>query len=214
MFNRFNFASSGKYYEFKIHSDISVLSHEIIERDYRQITSIDPGKKNFTIRIERRYSDRVVTGVFKRLNLTVENDESIESSLVFLSNELDEIKYDLYNSDFIFIEKQLPNNYTAVRIAQHALSYCMTKFKNNPRRTKIFEITPKLKNLVINPPKKTKAKEIKKLSVIRGEEYLEKGNDKFALEILIQNKKKQDDLCDTICQLEAMLIELNISDGL
>lgn len=199
--------SSSKYFEYKIHSN---EDKEV--RDYTQIISIDPAQKNFTIRIESRYPDKVFTVYFRRINLEV--DEIFESSLLALSNELDVIKEYILNCDFVFIEKQLPDNYKAVRICQHALTYLITILKNNDRRTRIFEVNSKTKNIILNPPKGTNAKEIKKLSIIKGKELLSRRKDEFALEVLQDNKKKQDDLCDTICQIEAMLVELNISDNL
>ncbi len=209
MYNRFK-STPGNYFEYKLHS----RTDEIVQRDYIQITSVDPAKKNFTIRIERRYSDRVVTGVFKRLDLTNSEDVSIENSLLRLSAELDNISKEINNSDFIFIEKQLPSNYIAVRICQHALSYFLFYLRDNRRLTRVFEVSPKIKNLVIKPPKGTKSKGLKKLSIIKGREILERRQDEKGLSILQENKKKQDDLCDTICQLESMLIELKISDNL
>lgn len=200
--------NKNKYFEYNIHTSNS----DVPDRDYTQIISIDPAKKNFTIRIEKRYSTCVVTHYFKRLDLSV--DGYIESSFDVLTNILNEIRDDILDSDLIFIEKQLPNNYLAVRIAQHALSYFLIVLKNNERRTRVFEVNSKTKNLVINPPKGTKAKEIKKLSVVKAKEILDKRQDEVALDILVKNKRKQDDLCDTICQIEAMLCELNISDNL
>lgn len=195
------------YYEYNPHSETQ-SKEEIPKRDYLQIISIDPAIGNYAIRIERRYSDIVETGFFEKFNFS---DPLVEKSTELLTLVLQRLEKHIINCDLVLVEKQMSINYKATRIAQNTLTEIRRMVKDNERRTRIFELSPKIKNLIL---KKKKGENHKALSVKRAREILEKRKDTTALSILNNNRKKQDDLCDTICQLEGMLIELKLEDGL
>lgn len=184
-------------------------------QDYRQIISIDPGRKNYAFRIERRYNDgRIVPIVFDKTQIelvTVNDTNSIVDTYKVLTAFLDKYKQFYDNCHFVIVERQLPHNYKAVRISQHTISYFSFVLFNKPLLASIIEIDPKLKGKMLEAPKGISESQLKSWSVEKARGMLEVRKDKFSLEVLDHFKSKQDDLCDTVCQIEAFMIYLNQS---
>ena len=187
-------------------------TREISERnwnsDYCQVVSIDPGTKNFALRIERRYtSGKVVPIVFDKASLNtscIRNGEvyceKYRSLSIFLNKYLE--FYDLCH--FIIIEKQLPQNSKATRLAQHTISYFSTILCDKPLLPSIIEVDAKLKGKMLGAPKGINSKQLKAWSVVEARRMLEEREDSFSIGVLNYFSKKQDDLCDTVCQAEAL----------
>jgi hypothetical protein len=182
--------------------------------DYYQVLSIDPARKNYALRIERRYlrsqqgqvvSGRIIPLAFEKVSIVMETDkETLNSEAFFrLTTFLDKYEH-LYAGTHIFvIERQLPQNYKATRIAQHTLTYFMLKLKDSPLRPLIVEVDPQLKGRQLGAPKGIGDKQLKDWAVQQALELLQYRSDSESLKLLQQIKKK-DDLADTICQIEAL----------
>jgi hypothetical protein len=168
-----------------------------------QIVSIDIGTKNYAIRVERRKNGIVECLIFDKVDVSSENVNVCE---VYqnVTDFLDGYTEILKSSKLILIEKQLKVNYKATRIMQHTLTYFALLLKHN--NAKIYEVDPKLKGKILGVPKGIKNKELKKWASSKARKILEERNEDFSLGVLNFFMKKQDDLADTICQIEAFLI--------
>jgi len=180
-------------------------------QDYYQILSIDPGKiKNFSYRIERRYHNgKIVPIVFDKNDfesITQEGETTINNSYQVLTEFLN--KYSKFYDDchFFIIEKQLPINYQAVRVSQHVISYFSIILYNKSLLPAIIEVDSRLKGKYLGAPKGIGDKQLKTWSIEKGRYLLTLRNDTFSLQVLDHFKNKQDDLCDTVCQIEALMV--------
>lgn len=181
------------------------------DQDYYEILSMDPGKvKNFAFRIERRYHNgKIIPIVFDKVDFaSFENEGTtlVNNTYQVLTNFLDKYKEFYDDCHFFIIERQLPKNYKAVRVSQHVISYFSFKMHNRPLLPAIVEIESRLKGKYLGAPTGINDKQLKTWSVVKGRELLTLRNDTFSLQVLDHFKNKQDDLCDTICQLEALMI--------
>lgn len=174
---------------------------------YHQIVSIDPGIKNYAIRIEKRVNETVTTIVMDKFS--IQTDSIICKTYQMLTDFLNKYKEFYDYCDLIIIEKQLPKNYKAVRISQHTITYFSIYLFNKPLLPMIIELDPKIKNKVLNIPKNIKSKQLKIWSVNKAKELLIQRNDYNGIKIL-NNFKKQDDLSDAICQIEAFFLYLKL----
>lgn len=177
---------------------------------YYQVVSIDPATKNYALRIERRYHNGWITPiVFDKVSIgsTIqEGDTTICNTYQVLTAFLS--KYEQFYDDchFIIIERQLPQNYKATRIAQHSISYFSLRLHNRPLLPSIVEVDPKLKGKALGAPKGINDKQLKSWAVEKARELLTIRRDEFSLQILDYFRNKQDDLSDTVCQIEAVFI--------
>lgn len=190
-----------------IHTEISIPT----TRDYYQIGSIDPAVKNFALRVERRYNLNNGT-VFVTPGLHTVWDISpkgkYKSQWSNLNDKLDQ-EFNLFdNCDYIIIEKQLKINKYATAVQQHVISYLSIRLKNNHRKTKIFIIDSKLKNIVLQSKK---GDNIKLLSIQRCLDILMSRNEQSSIDIINATNKK-DDLADVICQIEAFCIYTKLNN--
>lgn len=177
---------------------------------YYQVISIDPARKNYGFRIERRYHNGWITPiVFDKTaveSFEQEGDTIICNTYQVLTSFL--TKYEQFYDDchFIIIERQLPQNYKASRIAQHTISYFSIRTHNKPLLPSIIEIDPKLKGKILGAPKGITDKQLKTWAVEKARELLSIRKDDFSLQVLNHFRNKQDDLSDTVCQAEALFI--------
>ena len=183
--------------------------------DYVQIVSIDPGTKNFAFRIERRYlNGTIIPIVFDKICIRatkiVEN-VTVSDTYKVLTDFLDRFIEFYDDCQYIIIERQLPQNYKAGRVAQHTISYFSLKLYNKPLLPAIVEICPKLKGKMLGAPKNISDGQLKTWATEKAKELLEARNDTFSLDVLKFYKGKQDDLSDTVCQIEALFLYWNIS---
>jgi hypothetical protein len=174
---------------------ITQLNH-IPYPEKKIIFSIDPGRVNFACRLEERKDDGTIIGLlfirarFEELN---EITDFFEKNHTLLSQ-----------TTICIVEKQMSINYTMIRVAQHVETYFLTKYPH----VAVFEISSKLKVG-------------KEETIQTAKDILTKGKDETSFQLL-QNlgnpikepgkrkpkKEKLDDLCDTVCQIEAFLDEL------
>jgi hypothetical protein len=69
----------------------------------------------------------------------------------------------------------------------------------------IIEVDSRLKGKYLGAPKGLGDKQLKTWSVEKGRYLLTLRDDTFSLQVLDCFKNKQDDLCDTVCQIEALM---------
>lgn len=179
-------------------------------QSYYQVVSIDPARKNYALRIERRYHNGWITPVvFDKVSIESiqqEGDTIICNTYQVLTEFLSRYEQFYDECHFIMIERQLPQNYKATRIAQHSISYFSIRLHNKPLLPSIVEVDPKLKGKVLGAPKGINDKQLKKWAVEKARELLNIRKDEFSLQVLDHFGNKQDDLSDTICQIEAVFI--------
>lgn len=177
---------------------------------YYQVVSIDPARKNYALRIERRYHNGWITPVvFDKVSIESiqqEGDTVICNTYQVLTEFLSRYEQFYDECHFIIIERQLPQNYKATRIAQHSISYFSLRLNNKPLLPSIVEVDPKLKGKVLGAPKGINDKQLKTWAVEKARELLTMRKDEFSLQVLDHFRNKQDDLSDTVCQIEAVFI--------
>lgn len=179
-------------------------------RKYKQYISIDPARKNLALRIERRYDDdNIVPIVFNKVAVEssrIEGDATINDTYKILTAFLDQY-LDFYDDcHYVVVERQLPQNYKCTRIAQHIISYYSIKLFNKPLLPAIIELDPKAKGKYLGAPKGITDKQLKTWAIEVGRNLLTKRKDNFSLSVMDSFKGKQDDLADTICQIEALCV--------
>lgn len=177
---------------------------------YYQVVSIDPARKNYAMRIERRYHNGWITPiVFDKVSIEAIDEVggvTIYNTYQVLTAFFE--KYQQFYDDchFIIIERQLPQNYRATRIAQHSISYFSIRLHNRPLLPSIIEIDSKVKGKVLGAPKGLNDKQLKSWAIEKARHLLTIRLDQFSLQVLDCFRNKQDDLSDTVCQAEALFI--------
>lgn len=173
--------------------------------DFYQVVSIDPASVNYALRIERRYATgKIVTLVFTKTSLR--GDENVFTTL---TNFLDQFTQHYTETHMVIIERQLPQNYKATRIAQHTLTYFLLR-KDMVRKPFIVEVDPQLKGRQLGATKGISSKQLKAWAVEKARELLTIRNDTVALTIMQSFRTKQDDLADTVCQIEGLFSFWNL----
>jgi hypothetical protein len=164
------------------------------------IFSIDPGRVNFACRLEERTIDASGKVSIKGMLFVKKRFEEL-----FDISKFFEENYNLLSQTTIcIVEKQMSINYTMIRVSQHVETYFLTRFP----QCAVFEISSKLKVG-------------KEDTIETAKEILKKGEDRFSSEIMDRlmnpekikgqrkpKKEKMDDLCDTVCQIEAFVNEM------
>jgi hypothetical protein len=166
------------------------------------IASIDPASKNYAIRIEKRYLDGRITPVlFTCLDLT--QGTAGQSEYQVLNTFFDQYANYFIPCHLIIFERQLTTNYNMVRMSQHTLSYFLNLLKAVKHTCFIVEIESRIKSNELGGAAGLKGKQLKQWAVDRATELLTWRNDTFSLQVM-QERKKKDDLADTVVQAEAL----------
>lgn len=177
---------------------------------YYQLVSIDPAGKNYALRIERRYHNGWITPVvFDKMTIQASSwagDTLVCDTYQVLTSFLDRYSQFYDDCHFIIIERQLPQNYKATRIAQHTISYFSMRLHNHRLLPAIIEVDPKLKGRLLGAPKGISDKQLKSWAVEVARNLLTVRRDEFSLGVMSHFRNKQDDLADTVCQIEALFI--------
>lgn len=185
------------------------------ERDWPdtvKVISIDPGIRNFTLRVESRNIRKegfpIKTVVYDKLKIS-DKERKLEGNVdhlyLLITNFLDKYLEVFKTCHIMMIERQLPTNYKAVRISQHALSYFLFHLKDiKPNLAMIFEVDPKLKGRQLGASKQYNERGLKQWAVEKAKELLAIRGDTIGLSVLQKNKTKADDHADTLIQIEAV----------
>ena len=185
------------------------------DQGYYRVVSIDPSGrsgKNFGFRVEKRPGPGdygfITTDLFLRYSIPVVNkapeDDCLCMTYDLLTQFLDANLPLFLESHIILIERQLPENYYAVRFAQHILTYFLVKLKDTPLLPLILEINSKLKLKELDIPSGLPKKEYKGRLVMKAKELLTKRGDVEGVKLIEKSKIKPDDICDCVCQIEAV----------
>ena len=160
------------------------------------IFSIDPGRVNFACRLEERKDD----GTIESLMFIRARFEQLTDIQKFFEDN----HHLLSQTTICIVEKQMSINYTMVRISQHVESYFLTKYPH----VAVYEISSKLKvgkDVTIETAKNKllEGKDQKSYDMLEkmGNPIKEPGKRK-------PKKEKLDDLCDTVCQIDAFIEEM------
>lgn len=176
--------------------------------EFLRFLSIDPGTKNFAMRIETRYWKDVSpkTEMMAKIDFTVvdSEDEPNNSNLYFSLIEFMNSYVDWFPTiNVVIIERQMAVNYKMLRMSQHIITYCLMKISH----ATIIEIQPKLKTRMLDAPFKLDKREVKKWSVEKAMELLTIRKDFPTIDLINSTpKRKKDDLADTITQIEAICV--------
>ncbi len=197
--------------EFTAHLCHSIDSKYRDWSDVINIISIDPGIRNLAIRVESRgirdNTHPIKTLVFDKLRISDADrkmDDNVDKLYFLVTEFLDQYLNIFKTCHLMIIERQLPMNLKAVRISQHIISYFMGNLKNiTPSLPMIFEIDAKLKGRELGASTHLNERGIKQWSIDHCKSLLTKRKDYTGLDILSKHKKK-DDLCDCVCQIEAL----------
>lgn len=178
---------------------------------FLNIVSIDPGIANFGFRLETRMHDgRINTAHMLRKCFSKEmivNGSycSLYSDVTSFLNQF----IDLFMQCHVFIiERQIPENYQSVRLSQHVISYFISLLSSAPLQPLLVEIDPMAKYKCLGAPKGFNKTALKQWGIQYAKELLRAREDHDTLSLIegtkgVRGQKKQDDLCDTIIQVEA-----------
>jgi hypothetical protein len=178
--------------------------------------SIDPGTDNYAIRVEERCIDKdTFTNTSVKTLLSTNNhlkrkyqspyedDQNYLPLYRILTDILDENLELFLTCHIVVVERQMPFNYKASRVMQHTLTYFFVKMKDNYNLPLILEVDPKLKGKELMAPKTLNSRGLKEWAIEKARHLFMLRGDKLGLELL-ETEKKQDDVADTACQIEAL----------
>ena len=98
----------------------------------------------------------------------------------------------------------MPINYKSNRVAQHVLSYFMTLLKNSVHLPMFYEIQASIKTKWLRSPPNLTDSTRKTWGSQEAYKLLQWRNDVFGMQVMKENWEKQDDLADTVIQIEAV----------
>jgi hypothetical protein len=188
--------------------------------EFLQFVSIDPSTKNLGFRIEKRFADgRVEMKVLERISFIDTAKDRRKKGLEPLKNPnkieiiptlyrdittyLNKYREEYLKSHVILIERQLDKNYKCVRVAQHVISYFCLLLADAPLYPDIIEIDSKQKYSQWGSPANLNETGKKQWLIARVMELCLYRKDYTSYDLIVKSKGKQDDLSDTIGQLEA-----------
>jgi hypothetical protein len=181
------------------------------------VCSIDPGVRNFCIRVGC-YSQnlgKTVTCLQKNYDLCDQKYNSPELNhigantyyygalIAILEENVDILK----SCQYVAVESQLKVNYDLIRMGQHIISTLMFLLKDKGNRPIIIEIDSRTKTQMLNAPKGMDKPARKKWAHAKGVEFLRIDGD-TAWANYVENAKKGDDHGDVICYEKCILIFL------
>jgi hypothetical protein len=199
---------SNAYIIHKIHSIDE--SNRDWTQGYKIIISIDPGIKNFALRIEKRYDNGYIEVLgFDKIDFSsYETGKDNVSALYLEITRYLDTYIDIYRMCHVVVmEKQLPQNYKMVRTSQHVISYFSFVLRDIETLPLLIEFDAKLKTKLLGCPPNLNLKGKKEWTIAKVMVMLEERGDMESLSV-IKNapKRKQDDLSDIVAQIEAMCI--------
>lgn len=209
MYSRRRFIKNGfqnkELIEYKHGTQEDSADHIFMSADKKiRIVSIDPGSRNFSIRIEDRprslaCSDISIDQIYSGLwDLGKTNTDRFMN----LTEKLNTLRDHLETSDIIIVEEQLKFNSEIVRMAQHAVSWFYSFFWDKNPKPQIFEMPAKTKLRVLNTPTNLNKKAYKQWTVEWAKREFEMRGDEESLVSMLK-EKKLDDISDTLAQIEA-----------
>lgn len=173
------------------------------ETPFYQVISLDPATRNFAFRVERRWIDgKVETKRYEKFDFSYEDPITCNLSYQRALQTAKTFERDALESHYVISERQLPQNYKAVRMSQNIISFFLQCAERSKLKTIVIEVNPRLKGYMLGAPKGCTDKQLKAWSVEKTTEIFKERNDTVGLAVLAKTKKK-DDLADTVSQSEA-----------
>lgn len=195
-------------------TDQAELLEPLRDRRYLIIASIDPGKKNVGFRVEKRYLNpldstrflKVKTLVWERLttSYTPSGGDQVIHIYADLIRLFDKHLRDVTRCDLVMVEHQLTlARREIIQVQQHITTYFMLRYP----KAIIVDLDSHLKGgeLGYDP-----SQHLKKWSIALGNDIMVSREDKYGLSKLARYKSKQDDLTDTLLQIEAFCRHINL----
>jgi hypothetical protein len=172
------------------------------EEKYYHLLSIDPGRTNFAIRLEKRYDGKVETIKMENIDIRDNKQEGINVEYNNINKVLK--GYSSYFDDLhiVVIEHQINLNPDTPRVLQHVISYFLLNLQNKKKKPLILEVDPALKGKQLGYIKSEHGT-TKTWAKLKALELLQERKDEAGLKIM-KSKGKKDDMADTICQAEAV----------
>lgn len=185
-----------------------------VKREFTKFMSIDPGTRNFAIRVEIRGTiagERCVRPIYYSVwdiatakEAKTDPDAPVETYRNLITR-FEEIKSLIMDTDIIVIERQLPINFKSALMMHTAAVIMSMWLRDSPYYPVIYKVCPKLKGRMLGAPRKISKEELKQWAVVKATEILTHVGDEWSLGVL-KSVKKADDLSDTVVQLEAILM--------
>jgi len=188
------------------------LYNKLENNDEFKIMSIDPGVKNFAVRIE------IISNItFKTIKLLYYNlidvrhdknkkvkEQNVFKIIMNIKYYLKEMENIIEGCNFILIEEQIGVNSIPNNIFYFMIGYFINKYKE----CNILGISPKLKSKYLKFPKGLKGKRLKDHTRDFIMKSFEDEGDIESIEIINRFDKK-DDLADTKAMIKSIIIMIN-----
>lgn len=179
-----------------------------------QCVSIDPAIKTFAIRIERRYSDRVVLVHYDKIDFMPGEKDNKQTAEVNPEVILNMTNYfltylpTLIHTRLVVIERQMSPK--ILRVFQHWLTLFLTHVRLFKNPCVITDVAAWVKSDVFGAPKRMTRNELKQWDIEKALEVLGKYGDESSINTIKHHrgntKTKADDLADTVIQLEGLIV--------
>jgi hypothetical protein len=208
-FNKNNPVGLGKppFATFNPHSKES----PVMRNNNMVIVSIDPGIVNCGIYINCIDTETGNETSIYMARLEFNREENHYASSLRVLNDLEDSEKYFSSAHYIIIESQMAISYDNTRMAQHLITYFMTKLKDQGNRPLIIEFNSQSKTRLLDCPKGMKKPQYKKwcrekaISLL--EERKSKKEEKFIT--CLKVVKKGDDMGDAVCQMYAWMKVMN-----
>lgn len=187
------------------------LDAPVLRNDNMIIVSIDPGIVNCGIYV---VCFNTKTNKYKSLYLSrleFNKGENHYVSSMKILDELEEKEKYFSSAHYIIIESQMAVSYDNTRMAQHLITYFISKIRNKGNRPLVIEFNSQSKTRLLGCPKGMKKPDYKKWCREKAIQILKDRNDESETKFIkcIQTAKKADDMGDSICQLYAWMMVFN-----
>lgn len=179
--------------------------NESIDGNNLKIISIDPGVKNFAIRVEMINPYQLIHYDVHDLRENINKDSKNQDNfkmMMKLNEFLISMKDKFQSCKFILIERQLGNNPSVNNMYHHMVSYFMNCGLYD--ECNIVGMSPKMKSKHLNFPKGLKGKNLKTYTTNYIIKSYEEENDIESLNIINSHDKK-DDLADTKAMIKVLI---------
>ena len=173
------------------------------------IASFDPGSRNLGVRIEQRWTeyqpwDRTRLIVLDKWDIKQRSGSTMVNCVLNLYDKLEQLKDYLAKCHYVLVERQLPSNPVAYRVAQHLITQCWGYVRDNGLNTWVVELNSRLKGERLHAPRGI---DIKQWSVEEAKHLARRQGDTVTYNLLSSKRGKLDEYSDTTIQIQAWLID-------
>lgn len=172
-----------------------------------RVISIDPGRDHLGIRVDIRNTDLSYCRV--ELFELIDLGKDFLGIFLNLTDYLESRKSLFQTANYCVIERQMPQNYIMMRVAQTIITYMYLILKDLSHLPLILEVDTKLKGKVLGFDLEPKDIKIKSWGTKKAKEFLERYQDLESIRIMNSAKRMQD-LADTVIQVDALFYTIFI----